>query len=336
MLRDPLVHMVRNSIDHGIETPAARRAAGKPETGRLTVSARQSGNQIVVEITDDGTGIDVARVAAKAVAAGLHSEAELAAMNEAQRLDLIFAAGVSSRDTVTAISGRGVGMDVVRANIEQIGRPRRPDQPTGSRALHQRPGTAHPLDHFDHRRRRRGPALCAAAPGDRGDRAAGRRGGADRPDRRHRDGDGVRRAARSDRTGRHPGDRGGPGDNAGDRGDSRRPLRAGYRRGARCRGTCRQAGGARGDGRRALCRSDAARQRAADAAARRRRRRRCRRVDLHRHRGRRSGGCRRRPTGVGCAAVRRPRRTPPRSGRSPPSTVSKRSPLAPCTTPPAG
>jgi two-component system chemotaxis sensor kinase CheA len=121
MLRDPLVHIIRNAIDHGIEAPAARRAAGKPETGRLSVSARQSGNQILVEIADDGTGIDVTRVVAKAVAAGLHGEAEVAAMSEAERLDLIFAPGLSSRDTVTAISGRGVGMDVVRANIEQIG-----------------------------------------------------------------------------------------------------------------------------------------------------------------------------------------------------------------------
>jgi two-component system chemotaxis sensor kinase CheA len=121
LLRDPLVHIIRNSVDHGIEAPAARRLVGKPETGRLTVSARQSGNQILVEIADDGAGIDVARVTAKAVKAGLHGQAEVATMSEAQRLDLIFAPGLSSRDTVTATSGRGVGMDVVRANIEQIG-----------------------------------------------------------------------------------------------------------------------------------------------------------------------------------------------------------------------
>ena len=121
LLRDPLVHIVRNSIDHGIENASGRRAAGKPEAGRLCVSARQSGNQILVEVTDDGAGVDVARIAAKAVSAGLHPEAAVAAMTEAQRLDLIFAPGLSSRDTATAISGRGVGMDVVRANIEQIG-----------------------------------------------------------------------------------------------------------------------------------------------------------------------------------------------------------------------
>ncbi len=121
LMRDPLGHIIRNAIDHGIETPTERRAAGKPLTGRLIVSARQSGNQILIEIADDGKGIDVARIVAKAAEKRLYGMAELAAMNEAAKLDLIFAPGLSSRDTVTAISGRGVGMDVVRANIEQIG-----------------------------------------------------------------------------------------------------------------------------------------------------------------------------------------------------------------------
>ncbi len=121
LMRDPLGHIIRNAIDHGIETPAERRAAGKPVTGRLIVSARQSGNQILIEIADDGKGIDVARIVAKAAEKRLYGVAELALMSEAAKLDLIFAPGLSSRDTVTAISGRGVGMDVVRANIEQIG-----------------------------------------------------------------------------------------------------------------------------------------------------------------------------------------------------------------------
>lgn len=121
LMRDPLVHIIRNSIDHGIEGPAERRALGKSSSGRLTVSARQSGNQILIEVADDGKGIDVARIVAKAAEKGLHTVAELVAMSEAAKLDLIFAAGLSSRDAVTAISGRGVGMDVVRANIEQIG-----------------------------------------------------------------------------------------------------------------------------------------------------------------------------------------------------------------------
>jgi two-component system chemotaxis sensor kinase CheA len=121
LMRDPLLHVIRNAIDHGIETPEARRAAGKPEAGRLVVSARQSGNQILIEISDDGRGIDVARIVAKAAEQKLHTATELAAMSDTAKLDLIFAPGLSSRDVVTATSGRGVGMDVVRANIEQIG-----------------------------------------------------------------------------------------------------------------------------------------------------------------------------------------------------------------------
>ena len=121
MLRDPLVHIIRNSIDHGIEHAAVRRAAGKRECGRLTVSARQSGNQILIEVADDGAGVDVDRIAAKAVQVGLRSERDIAGMTLAAKTDLIFEPGLSSRDTVTTVSGRGVGMDVVRSNIEQIG-----------------------------------------------------------------------------------------------------------------------------------------------------------------------------------------------------------------------
>jgi two-component system chemotaxis sensor kinase CheA len=121
LMRDPLLHTIRNAIDHGIETPTERRAIGKPEAGRLVVSARQSGNQILIEIEDDGRGVDVARIVAKAAEQKLHTAAELAAMSETAKLDLIFSAGLSSRDAVTATSGRGVGMDVVRANIEHIG-----------------------------------------------------------------------------------------------------------------------------------------------------------------------------------------------------------------------
>jgi two-component system chemotaxis sensor kinase CheA len=121
LMRDPLVHIIRNAVDHGIELPADRKLAGKAATGKLTVSARQSGNQILIEIADDGRGIDTDRLVAKARAQRLLSEAEIAALDATARLELIFHAGLSSRDTVTAISGRGVGMDVVRANIEQIG-----------------------------------------------------------------------------------------------------------------------------------------------------------------------------------------------------------------------
>ena len=121
MMRDPLVHMVRNAIDHGFETPAERRTLGKREAGRLTVGARQSGNRIIIDIADDGRGIDVERVLAKAIARDPAREPQLRALSARGKLDLIFEAGVSSCDEVTALSGRGVGMDVVRANVEQIG-----------------------------------------------------------------------------------------------------------------------------------------------------------------------------------------------------------------------
>lgn len=120
MLRDPLVHIVRNSIDHGIEDAAERAAAGKRDSGRLTVSARQSGNQIIVEIADDGRGIDTERLVRKLVEAG-RDERELRALSKRQKLELVFEPGLSSKDVVTEVSGRGVGMDVVRSSIEQIG-----------------------------------------------------------------------------------------------------------------------------------------------------------------------------------------------------------------------
>lgn len=121
LLRDPLVHIIRNAVDHGIDPPASRRASGKPDHGRLLIRAGQSGNQILVEIEDDGVGIDTARLTEKAITAGLVSAADAARLSEQDRVELIFAPGLSSRDTVTALSGRGVGMDVVRANIEHIG-----------------------------------------------------------------------------------------------------------------------------------------------------------------------------------------------------------------------
>ena len=121
MVVDPLTHIVRNSIDHGIETPERRRALGKPEAGTLKLEARQSGNQIVIEISDDGRGIDTGRLVEKAVAAGKLTRDAASRMTDAERLELIFQPGLSTANQVTAISGRGVGMDVVRANVERIG-----------------------------------------------------------------------------------------------------------------------------------------------------------------------------------------------------------------------
>jgi two-component system chemotaxis sensor kinase CheA len=121
LIRDPLLHIIRNAIDHGIEVPADRLAAGKREAGMLTVSARQTGNTIHIGIMDDGRGIDCDRLAEKAVEAGVITAEKLAGMTRAEKIELIFEAGLSTAHRVTAISGRGVGMDVVRANIEKFG-----------------------------------------------------------------------------------------------------------------------------------------------------------------------------------------------------------------------
>lgn len=121
MIRDPLIHILRNAIDHGIEAPADRVAAGKPAAGRITIGARQVGNRIEIAVTDDGRGIDVDRLALKALSTGLVEPAAVAAMDRTAMLELAFLPGLSTAQTVSAISGRGVGMDVVRANIERIG-----------------------------------------------------------------------------------------------------------------------------------------------------------------------------------------------------------------------
>lgn len=121
LIRDPLTHMVRNSGDHGLETPSERRAAGKPERGAIRVSASHEGQSIVITIADDGRGLDTARIRAKAVEAGLMSRSDADALSVAQVHRLIFNPGFSTAETVTSVSGRGVGMDVVWSNIQQIG-----------------------------------------------------------------------------------------------------------------------------------------------------------------------------------------------------------------------
>ena len=121
LIRDPLTHMVRNSADHGIEVPAERRAAGKPDTGTVTLNAFHQGGHIIIEISDDGRGLDVAKIKDKAVKNGLVGEAELEGLSDQQIQQFIFKPGFSTADRVTSVSGRGVGMDVVRTNIERIG-----------------------------------------------------------------------------------------------------------------------------------------------------------------------------------------------------------------------
>jgi len=121
MIRDPLTHIIRNAVDHGIEKPAERLKAGKREIGLLAVSARQSGNQILIDIQDDGRGIDGKKLVEKAIANGVVTKDEAAQLSPRDQLALIFEAGLSTAKEVTAISGRGVGMDVVRSNVERIG-----------------------------------------------------------------------------------------------------------------------------------------------------------------------------------------------------------------------
>ncbi|MFK4003064.1 chemotaxis protein CheA [Qipengyuania sp. NPDC077563] len=121
MVRDPLTHIIRNAIDHGIETPAARLKNNKREIGLLKFAARQSGNQISLVITDDGGGINLDKLCDKAIANGLYSKSEIDKMSDNQKQNLIFEPGLSTAEAVSSVSGRGVGMDVVRANIERVG-----------------------------------------------------------------------------------------------------------------------------------------------------------------------------------------------------------------------
>jgi two-component system chemotaxis sensor kinase CheA len=121
IIKDPLTHMVRNSCDHGLETPSERLAAGKSEMGTVTLSAYHEGGHIIIDIVDDGRGINIERVKQKALSNGIATEEALAAMSEKQIAQFVFAAGFSTAEKVTSVSGRGVGMDVVKTNIQKIG-----------------------------------------------------------------------------------------------------------------------------------------------------------------------------------------------------------------------
>lgn len=120
-IKDPLTHVVRNAIDHGIETPDQRIQAGKPVEGRLVLRAFHEGGHVNIEVTDDGRGIDFDRVKQKAISRGLATPDQLARMTDGEIVDLVFLPGFSTTEKVTNISGRGVGMDVVKTNVEKIG-----------------------------------------------------------------------------------------------------------------------------------------------------------------------------------------------------------------------
>ena len=130
-IQDPLTHIIRNSGDHGIERPEVRTAKGKPAKGHIRLNAYHDGGHVILEVSDDGAGIDVERVRQKAIDRGLVKADAAVAMNDAQVLRFIFEPGFSTAQQITSVSGRGVGMDVVRSNIERIG---------GMVELHSRPG----------------------------------------------------------------------------------------------------------------------------------------------------------------------------------------------------
>lgn len=119
-LAEPMTHLVRNAVDHGIEPPGERRAKGKPVQGTIKLDAYHQGNQVVIEISDDGRGIDTQKVVSKAIQTGVITADEAARLNEAEKQQLIFAPGLSTAETVTEVSGRGVGMDIVKACMERL------------------------------------------------------------------------------------------------------------------------------------------------------------------------------------------------------------------------
>ncbi|MBH2015980.1 MAG: chemotaxis protein CheA, partial [Burkholderiales bacterium] len=119
-LADPLIHIIRNSLDHGIESPDARQQAGKPRQGTIRVTARQESDRVVIEIDDDGAGVDPNRVRRKAIERGLIPEDKAATLTDSEATQLVFLPGFSTADTISDLSGRGVGMDVVRNAVERI------------------------------------------------------------------------------------------------------------------------------------------------------------------------------------------------------------------------
>lgn len=117
---DPLIHLIRNSVDHGIEMPQERLASGKPEAGTVTLTARHEQGRIILTVEDDGRGIDAERLRHKAIQKGLISAEEAAGLTESQSINLMFLAGLSTAEQVTEFSGRGVGLDIVKTNIQQV------------------------------------------------------------------------------------------------------------------------------------------------------------------------------------------------------------------------
>lgn len=120
-IKDPLTHIIRNCVDHGIEAPLERQEKGKSEAGHLSIKTYHAGGQVIIDITDDGKGINTAKILEKAMSKGIITQEEAATMPAQKAMNLIFHPGLSTAESVTNISGRGVGMDVVKSNIEKIG-----------------------------------------------------------------------------------------------------------------------------------------------------------------------------------------------------------------------
>jgi two-component system chemotaxis sensor kinase CheA len=120
-ITDPLTHLVRNAIDHGVETPEARRSTGKPEVGRIVLRAFHEGGQVNIEVSDDGAGMDPERIRSKAIQGGFINAEQASRMSDRQSLKMVFLPGFSTTEVVTSLSGRGVGMDVVKTNVEKVG-----------------------------------------------------------------------------------------------------------------------------------------------------------------------------------------------------------------------
>ena len=118
---DPLIHLIRNSIDHGIELVNERKEKGKPAEGKIVLRAFHDGNTVVIEVSDDGRGIDLAKIADKAVKSGLYSQQQVEGLAEDELMELIFSPGFSTAGKVSDLSGRGVGLDVVKTKIESLG-----------------------------------------------------------------------------------------------------------------------------------------------------------------------------------------------------------------------
>jgi two-component system chemotaxis sensor kinase CheA len=118
---DPMVHLIRNSLDHGIETREDRRAAGKPEKGTLKISAYQEGSGVIIEVTDDGKGIDPEKVKKKAIERGILDEEEATTISDEEAIQIVLLPGFSLAPVITDISGRGVGMDAVKSKVEALG-----------------------------------------------------------------------------------------------------------------------------------------------------------------------------------------------------------------------